>query len=120
MPADGRAGSILVDERHRKRFGVDASPLRDRRAQWQQERWKRPLRAAIVRLAEERDAPPRDDATQFEVRERDAGDGVQQGLLIGLSYEVRAIVEASRAIVVWARVAYFRLHGSPRTSLVTL
>ena len=62
--------------------------------------WKRALRAAMVRLAEERDAPPRDDATQFQVRERDAGDGVQQGLLIGLGYEVRAIVEASREIVV--------------------
>ena len=28
------------------------------------------------RLAEERDAPPRHDATHFEVRERDVADGI--------------------------------------------
>ena len=30
----------------------------------------------IVRLAEERDAPPRHDATHFEVRERDVAYGI--------------------------------------------
>ena len=76
MPADWRAGTILVDECHRKRVGIDGRPLRNRGAQRQQERWKRPGRLPIVRLAEERDAPPRHDATHFEVRERDAGNGI--------------------------------------------
>ena len=76
MPADGRARSILVDECHRKRVGIDARPLRNRGAQRQQERWKRPRRPPIVRLAEERDAPPRHDATHFEVRERDVAYGI--------------------------------------------
>ena len=76
MPADGRAWPILVDERHRKRIGIDVSPLRNRSAQWQQKCWKRPRRPPIVRLAEERDAPPRHDATHFEVRERDVAYGI--------------------------------------------
>ena len=41
MPADRRAGTILVDECHRKRIGIDASPLRNRRAQRQQKCWPR-------------------------------------------------------------------------------
>jgi hypothetical protein len=48
-------------------------------------------------LTEERDAPPRHDATHFEVGERDADNGVQQDLLIRLRDESRAIVEALEA-----------------------
>ena len=33
-------------------------------------------RLPIMRLAEERDAPPRHDATHFEVRERDVAYGI--------------------------------------------
>ena len=76
MPADRRAGSILVDECHRKRIDIDASPLRNRRAQRQQKCWKRSRRPPMVRVAEERDAPPRHDATHFEVRERNVADGI--------------------------------------------
>ena len=53
---------------------------------------------AIVRLAEERDAPPRHDATHFEAGERDADNGVQQDLLIRLRDESLAIVEALRQV----------------------
>ena len=53
-----------------------------------------------VRLPKERDAAPRHDTTHFKVRERDACDSVQQGLLIGLCDEVLAIVEALRKIVI--------------------
>jgi hypothetical protein len=76
MPANGRAWPILVDERHRKRVGIDASPLRNRGAQRQQERWNRPRRLPIVRLAEECNAPSRHDATHFEVREGDVANGI--------------------------------------------
>ena len=76
MPADGRAGPILVDERHRKRTSIDGSPLRNRGAQRQQKRWKRPRRSAIIRLPEERNAPPRHDATHFEVGERYVANGI--------------------------------------------
>ena len=48
MPADRRAGTILVDECHRKRIGIDASPLRSRSAQRQQKCWKRVRRLPIV------------------------------------------------------------------------
>ena len=47
--------------------------MRNRGAQRQQERWKRPGCRPIVRLAEERDAPPSDDAAHLEVRKRDVG-----------------------------------------------
>ena len=100
MPADGRARSILVDERHRKRLGVDTRPLRNRGAQRQQKRWKRPRRPSIVRLAEERDAPARYDATHFEVRERDVANGISQDSLIRLRDEVLAIVETVRETVI--------------------
>jgi hypothetical protein len=76
MPADRRTRSILVDERHRKRFGIDTSPPRNRGTQRQQEVRERACRLAVVRLTEKRHAPPRDDATHFEVRERDVGDGI--------------------------------------------
>jgi hypothetical protein len=76
MPANGRAWPILVDERHRKCVGIDGSPPRYRGAQRQQKRWKMFRRLPIVRLAEERDAPPRHDATHFEVRERDVAYGI--------------------------------------------
>jgi hypothetical protein len=76
MPADRRVGTILVDECHRKRIGIDGSPLGHRGAQRQQKCWKRPSRPPVVRLAEERDAPPRHDATHFEVRERDVSYGM--------------------------------------------
>ena len=42
MPADGRARTVLVDQSHGKRFGIDASPLGNLGAQRKQERWKRP------------------------------------------------------------------------------
>lgn len=100
MPADRRAGTILVDECHRKRLGIDASPLRNRSAQRQQKCWKRSRRPPIVRLAEERDAPPRHDATHFEVRERDVAYGIYQDALLRLRDEVLSIVEAVRETVI--------------------
>ena len=48
MPADGRARSILVDECHRKRVGIDGRPLRNRGAQGQQERWNRPRKVRLT------------------------------------------------------------------------
>ena len=61
MPADGRAWSILIDERHRKRIGVDTRPLRNRGTQWQQERRKRFRRPTIGTIGRRtrRDAGPR-------------------------------------------------------------
>ena len=100
MPADRRAGTILVDECHRKRIGIDDSPLRNRGAQRQQERWNRPRRLPIVRLAEEHDAPTRHDASHFEVRERDVANGISQDSLIRLRDEVLAIVKAVRETVI--------------------
>ena len=99
MPADGRAGSIFVDQRHRKRFGVDTSPLRDRRAQGHQKHWQGRRRHPAVRLAKERDTPACRDAAHFEGRECDVGNGREQVPLIRLRDEVVAIVKAWGQII---------------------
>ena len=99
MPADGRAGPILVDECHRKRIGLDTGPSSNAGAQWQQERGKGSCRHAIVRLAKECDTPPGDDAAHFEVREDDAGNGVEQRSLFGLRDEVIPVMQSWRQFV---------------------
>ena len=50
MPADGRAGTVLVEKGHGERVGINTRPLGNPGAQWQQECRKRPSGCAIVRL----------------------------------------------------------------------
>ena len=98
MPADGRAGTVLIDQGHGERVGIDAGPVGNFCAQGQQERWKRPSCCPVVRLAEERHSPPSDDTAHLEVRERDIGDRFEEDSLIGVRNEVPAIVETQRPI----------------------
>src|SRR4029450_9472855 len=58
-----------------------------------------PAVRAVVRLAKECDTAPCDDAAHFEVREGDAGNGVEQLSFFGLRDEVIAVVQAGRQIV---------------------
>jgi len=99
MPADRRARPVLVNQSHGKRFGIDTSPLSNRGTQRQQECWKRPGGYPIVRLAEERHAPPCHDAAHLKVRERHLGNRFEQDELIGLRDEPLAIVEAWGEVV---------------------
>ncbi len=100
MPADGRAGAVLIDERHGKRVGIEAGPLGNLRAQGQQESGQRPGCRPVVRLAEERHSPPGDDTAHLEVRKRDIGDRFEEDPLIGVRDEVLAMVEALGQIAV--------------------
>ena len=100
MPADRRAGPVLVNQRHGERVGINTRPLGERGAQGQQEPWERSSRYAIVRVAEERDTSTRDNPTQREVRKRDVGDRVEQGALIDAGDEVVTIVKAWRQILI--------------------
>ena len=99
MPADRRPGSVFVNQRHGKGIGSDAGPFGKPGAQRQQERWERRRRGAIVRLAEEGDAPTCDNAAHLEVRKRDVGDRVVERALLGGGDDVVAIVEACRQVV---------------------
>src|SRR5436190_7194562 len=122
MPADRRARSILVDQRHRKRVGVDTSPLCDRGAQRQQERWQCRRRHPIVRLTKERDTPPCDDTAHCEVGERDTGNRNEEVPLLRCRDEVVAIVEAWRQIGLKRRgglaMNRLALHLSPERVVV--
>jgi DNA ligase D len=100
MPADGRAGTVLVDEGHGERVGIDAGPVGNPGPQRQQECWKWPGRCPVVRLAEERHPAPSHDAAHLEIRKRDAGNPLEEGSLIGVRDEVLAILEAQRHITV--------------------
>ena len=67
-------------------------------AQGQQERWKRPSCCPVVRLAEERHSPPRNDTAHLEVRKRDIGDRFEEDSLLGIRDEGLAIVETQGPI----------------------
>ena len=62
--------------------------------------WKRLRRRPVVRLAEERHPPPRDDAAQREIRKGNLGDGLQEDPLLRVGDEILAIMEARRHIAV--------------------
>ena len=98
MPADGRAGPVLVDQGHGKRLGIEASPAGNPGAQRQQELGQRPRGRPIVGVTEERHSPARDDAAHLEVRKRDAGHRIEEESLVGARDEVLAILEARRDI----------------------
>ena len=98
MPADGRAGPVLVDQGHDKRLRIKASPAGNPGAQRQQELGQRPRSRPIVGVTEERHPPARDDAAHLEVRKRDAGHRLEEGFLVGARDEVLAILEARRDI----------------------
>src|SRR4029450_2151236 len=99
MPSDRRTGPVLIDEGHRECVRINARPAGKLRAQRQQEPWKRNRRVSIVRLAEERHAPPRDDAGKLEIRKRDSCYRIDEVQLVVGGYEVLAQLETGRQIV---------------------
>ena len=62
-------------------------------------RGKRPCRPCGRTIGQECDTAPCDDAAHFEVREGDAGNGVEQLSFFGLRDEVIAVVQSGRQIV---------------------
>jgi len=99
MPANWRAGAVLVDQRHDEQAGIDARPLANPGANRQQERWKRRARVPSVRFPEKRYAPTSDDAAHLEIRKGDAGNRTQQTFLFICADEGLPIVEAWRQVI---------------------
>src|SRR5687767_4465174 len=110
MPANRRARTILVDQRHCERVRIHASPGRDPVAQKYEkarQRW-RDRRADIVRPAKECDPPTRDDATHLEGRELETRDVFEELRFFITRDEVVAIVKASRDIGIEQRPTSLR------------
>src|SRR5262245_60951019 len=106
MPADRRAGTVLVDERHRERLWIDASERRHALAQREQKLGNRRhrRRPGIVRAAEERDPTASDNTAYLEVRELGVRDRVG---------ELRFLITADEVALIPKAVWRFRFEQEP-------
>lgn len=99
MPTDWGTGWVLVDQRHRERFGLDTGPARDLLSQWNQKsRQRRRNAIRVVGVAKERDSPAGDDAAHLERGELDFGNLSDQGLFFRWRDEAALIPKAVRYV----------------------
>jgi hypothetical protein len=100
MPADGCARWVLVDERHRKGFRIEAGPSGDPVAERHEEPgdWRRRSASVVVRSPEEHYAPTSDDATHLEVRKLETCNFPDELRFIVGRDEVVLVVKAERKI----------------------
>ena len=94
MPADRRAGAVLVQEGHRERFGIHFGPLSKPGSNRPQELRKGTHWAPAVGQTEGRHPPPRNNAAHLEVRKHDTADRIEELLFLTRGHEVLAILEA--------------------------